>query len=202
ECSACYDDLPMNRQIHCNGRVAHFTCFDCVEMYIKSEVGESRCRVICPAGCGSGFTQQQLDQLSNKQLLEKFAQIQQEKDIRDAGLEDLEECPFCDYKAILPPVEQDFEFRCANPECERVSCRRCKAVSHVPISCEQHAQDNKLNSRHTIEEAMTAALVRSCNKCKKQFVKEFGCNKMTCPSCGNKQCYVCSASVKDYEHFD
>ncbi|KAK3706946.1 hypothetical protein LTR37_012445 [Vermiconidia calcicola] len=184
ECSACYDDLPMNRQIHCNGSVAHFTCFDCVTTYIKSEVGDSRCRVLCTAGCGAGFASNQLNLLSDKQLLDKLSQIQQEKDIRDAGLSDLEECPFCDYKAILPPVEQDFEFRCANPECEK------------------HAKDNKVNTRHKIEEAMTAALIRSCNKCQRSFIKEYGCNKMSCPSCGNMQCYVCSTTLKDYNHFD
>ena len=202
ECSACFDDLPMNRQIHCNGAVAHFTCYDCALTYVKTEVGESRCRVLCTSGCGAGFALDQLNQLSDKLLLMKLAQLQQEKDIRDAGLDDLEECPFCDYKVILPPIEEDFEFRCANPECEKVSCRRCKSASHIPISCEQHAKENKINSRHKIEEAMTAALIRSCNQCKKTFIKEYGCNKMRCPSCGNMQCYVCSVSLKDYNHFD
>ncbi|KAM0716061.1 hypothetical protein Q7P37_008575 [Cladosporium fusiforme] len=202
ECQACFDDLPMNRQIHCQGETAHFTCYSCMEAYIKSEIGESRCRVLCTAGCGSAFEPAQLNLLSDKKLLAKLADLQQEKDIRDAALENLEECPFCDYKAILPPIEEDFEFRCANPECEKVSCRRCKASSHIPISCEQFAKDNKVNSRHKIEEAMTAALIRSCNRCKKQFIKEYGCNKMTCPSCQNLQCYVCSETLKGYEHFD
>ena len=48
---------------------------------------------------------------------------------------------------------------------------------------------------------MTAALVRVCNKCKKEFLKEDGCNKMKCP-CGNSQCYICSKDVVDYGHFD
>lgn len=202
ECQACFDDLPMNRQMHCDGPVAHFTCYECAETYIKSEVSESRCRVLCTAGCGANFAPAQLNLLGNKQLLEQLAELEQEKAIRDAGLDDLEECPFCDYKAIVPPVEEDFEFRCANSECEKVSCRRCKSVSHIPISCEQHAKDNKVNHRHKIAEAMTAALIRSCNKCKKQFIKEYGCNKMTCPSCANLQCYVCSESLKNYDHFD
>jgi E3 ubiquitin-protein ligase RNF216 len=115
ECSACFDDLPINRQIHCDGETAHFTCYECAENYIKSEVGESRCRVLCTAGCGAPFPPNQLNLLSNKELLEKLAELEQEKAIRDAGLEDLEECPFCDYKAVLPPIEEDFEFRCANP---------------------------------------------------------------------------------------
>lgn len=229
QCQACFDDLPMNRQIHCNGDTAHFTCFDCIITYIKSEVGQSRCGVMCTAVCGAGYAHAQLHLLDDKQLLEKLEQLQQQKDIRDADLDDLEECPFCDYKAILPPIEEDFEFRCANSDCEQVSCRRCKAASHIPKSCEEHAKDHKLDSRHKIEEAMTAALVRKCGKCSKPFVKDFGCNKMvslftiyahiwsrplvthatrvltlsqSCPSCGNKQCYVCSASVTDYNHFD
>jgi hypothetical protein len=202
ECQACFDDLPMNRQIHCHGDEPHFTCFSCIETYIKSEIGDSRCRVLCTAGCGAGFEPTQLNLISDKKLLQKLANLQQEKDIREANLDDLEECPFCDYKAIMPPIEENFEFNCANPDCEKVSCRRCKASSHIPISCEQFAKDKKANSRHTIEEAMTAALIRSCNKCKKQFIKEYGCNKMTCPSCRNLQCYVCSETLKGYAHFD
>ncbi|EMC91635.1 hypothetical protein BAUCODRAFT_299630 [Baudoinia panamericana UAMH 10762] len=202
ECQACFEELPMNRQIHCDGAVAHFTCYECLETYIKTEIGDARCNVLCTAGCGSGFAPGQLNQLGNPQLLKKLADLEQEKAIRDAGLDDLEECPFCDFKAIMPPIDEDFEFRCANPECEKVSCRRCKSISHIPASCEQHAKDNKLSSRHKIEEAMTAALVRSCNKCKKQFIKEYGCNKMTCPSCMNIQCYVCSETVQNYDHFD
>ncbi|KAI7217603.1 hypothetical protein KC333_g4114 [Hortaea werneckii] len=202
ECSACFDDLPMNRQVHCDGLTAHFTCYDCITAYIKSEVGESRCRLLCPAGCSAGFAPNQLNLLEDKQLLEKFAELEQEKAIRDAGLEDLEECPFCDYKAILPPIEEDFEFRCANLECEQVSCRRCKSISHIPMSCEQYAKENRISSRHKIEEAMTAAMIRSCNRCKKHFIKEYGCNKMTCPSCRNMQCYCCSQTLKDYDHFD
>ena len=48
---------------------------------------------------------------------------------------------------------------------------------------------------------MTAALIQKCNKCTKPFVKESGCNKMTC-SCGNLQCYVCGESIRDYKHFE
>lgn len=202
ECQACFDELPMNRQIHCDGVIAHFTCFTCAETYIKSEIGESRCRVLCTAGCGSGFPPVQLKLLTDQELIKRLAQLQQEKDIRDAGLEDLEECPFCDFKAIAPPLDVDFEFRCMNPGCEKTSCRRCRLVSHIPKSCEEFAHDNKLDSRHLVEEAMTAALVRSCTKCKKPFIKEEGCNKMTCPSCGNRQCYVCSTSITDYNHFE
>jgi hypothetical protein len=65
----------------------------------------------------------------------------------------------------------------------------------------EYQSENKLTARHAVEEAMTSAFVRECNKCHRPFVKEEGCNKMRC-SCGNAQCFVCSLDVTDYNHFD
>ena len=47
---------------------------------------------------------------------------------------------------------------------------------------------------------MTAAMVRTCNSCKKPFLKDGGCNRMYC-SCGNSQCFICSTTVTAYTHF-
>src|SRR5208282_1462883 len=106
------------------------------------------------------------------------------------------------------PTDRIFE--CLN--CGNYSCRYCHVKSHHPMSCEsntfimvplitEYQAESKLSAKHAVEEAMTDALVRKCNKCEKRFLKEDGCNKMRC-SCGNQQCYVCSANVIDYNHFD
>lgn len=34
--------------------------------------------------------------------------------------------------------------------------------------------DSKLDKRHAVEDAMSAALIRNCPRCKKAFVKEGG----------------------------
>ena len=74
-------------------------------------------------------------------------------------------------------------------------------VRSLPVLLNTEYQaDKKLSAKHIVEEAMTDALIRKCNKCKKPFLKEEGCNKMKC-SCGNQQCYVCSEDVTDYAHF-
>jgi E3 ubiquitin-protein ligase RNF216 len=128
---------------------------------------------------------------------------EQEAVLRMAGIENLASCPFCPFAAEYPPVEENREFRCQAPDCEKVSCRLCKLESHIPKSCEEHAKENGLSIRRQIEEAMSAAMIRKCNKCGTPFVKEEGCNKMTCTrnGCYNVQCYVCSKSCA-YDHFD
>uniref|UniRef100_A0A2H8TSE3 E3 ubiquitin-protein ligase RNF216 n=2 Tax=Melanaphis sacchari TaxID=742174 RepID=A0A2H8TSE3_9HEMI len=52
-----------------------------------------------------------------------------------------------------------------------------------------------------IENKMTEVLIRICYYCKRKFVKEDGCNKMTC-SCGKQMCYICRQPVdSNYTHF-
>jgi hypothetical protein len=125
-------------------------------------------------------------------------------------LADLVHCPFCDFAAILDDPEATI-FECQNELCGVSSCRHCR-VAHYPRTCDrihllktnltqEYRSENKISAKHTVEEAMTAALVRNCNACKKPFFKEEGCNQMTCP-CGNKQCFVCSVDVRGYDHFD
>jgi TRIAD3 protein (E3 ubiquitin-protein ligase RNF216) len=128
---------------------------------------------------------------------------EQEANLRMAGIENLASCPFCPFAAEYPPVEIDKEFRCQAPDCERISCRLCKLESHIPKSCVENAKDNGLSIRRQIEEAMSEALIRKCNKCGTPFVKEEGCNKMTCTrnGCFNVQCYICSKSC-NYDHFN
>lgn len=42
---------------------------------------------------------------------------------------------------------------------------------------------------------------RSCWQCKRKFIKEAGCNKMTC-TCGARMCYICRQPVTNYSHFN
>ncbi|KAF2094612.1 hypothetical protein NA57DRAFT_80411 [Rhizodiscina lignyota] len=211
ECGCCYGDHPLNRMIACNNRDVesiHWLCYGCVKTYVETEIGLSRHNVVCfhVDGCTASFRLSQLRLAVPLPTLERLEKLQQQDDIRLAkeggGLEGLEECPFCDFKADMEvPKDEDREFRCQTDGCGIVSCRFCKLETHVPLSCEEAAKDRGINARHQVEEAMTEALVRSCNKCKNKFIKEFGCNKMTCTVCHNIQCYVCSQNVTDYNHF-
>ncbi|KAF2869837.1 hypothetical protein BDV95DRAFT_88909 [Massariosphaeria phaeospora] len=203
DCQCCFDDFPINRMVSCNGDTIHFVCKDCAKSYVENELGSSRCRPVCFAdtACGGTFTRQQLQSFLSEKSFDRLEHMQQQQDLAAAGLDFLSECPFCDYKAECLPVDVDKEFRCQNPKCRKISCRLCQKDTHIPLTCEEAKKEGNLTVRHVIEEAMSAAMIRYCNRCKHPFVKDYGCNKMSCSRCRNVQCYVCSKDVTDYNHF-
>lgn len=154
-------------------------------------------------GCQAGFSRRQLRDVLGDTIMEKLDTLQQQDEIRRAGLDGLEDCPFCEFQAICPPVEENREFRCYNPECEMVSCRLCNQESHLPKTCQEAKRERGVSERHLVEEAMSEAFIRPCPGCKLKIVKEVGCNKMTCPKCYCMMCYVCKKDItrEGYEHF-
>ncbi|KAL3955429.1 hypothetical protein ACCO45_010992 [Purpureocillium lilacinum] len=60
----------------------------------------------------------------------------------------------------------------------------------------------RLASRATSRGRTFTSVKRVCPRCNTSFVKNAGCNKLTCP-CGYKMCYVCRADLGDegYRHF-
>ncbi len=94
-------------------------------------------------------------------------------------------------------------FQCRAPDCGVSSCLECAKSWLDPHVCYESAT---ASLRTTIEAARTAALKRTCPRCGLGFIKESGCNKMTCV-CGYMMCYVCRQGLgrdeggEGYSHF-
>ena len=134
----------------------------------ETEVGLSKYDLTCMSmdQCSAGFSQDQRSLFLDTNMQVALERIEQETMLRLAGIENLETCPFCPYAAEYPPVEVNKEFRCENPDCEEVSCRLCRKLTHIPKSCAEAELENGHSARRTIEEAMSSAMIRKCNKCK------------------------------------
>jgi TRIAD3 protein (E3 ubiquitin-protein ligase RNF216) len=131
-------------------------------------VGLSKHRLNCMSmdGCDATFARDQKALFLDDKLATALELIEQEEALRMAGIENLATCPFCPYAAEYPPVEENKEFQCENPDCRVVSCRLCRQETHIPKTCQESAKERGHSARRTIEEAMSAALIRKCNKCK------------------------------------
>lgn len=80
-------------------------------------------------GCTAHFGDSELRRVLPPKLLELYERVRQRRDVEAAGLDDMEECPFCDFKMIFEvDADTDKLFRCQNPECEQISCRKCKKI--------------------------------------------------------------------------
>ena len=94
-------------------------------------------------------------------------------------------------------------FQCRSPTCSLPSCLTCHKRWLDPHICYESAT---LSLRTTIEAARTAALKRTCPRCGLGFIKDSGCNKLTCV-CGYAMCYICrqglgkSEGGEGYRHF-
>lgn len=75
----------------------------------------------------------------------------------------------------------------------------CKKPNHLPAKCEDVLDAEK--ARKYIEEELSNTIIRKCHRCFKAFVKEYGCNKMSC-LCGATMCYICKKPDIDYDHFE
>ncbi|TKW55590.1 E3 ubiquitin-protein ligase [Colletotrichum tanaceti] len=206
ECGCCFEEFAQNRMVSCqNPDGCHFFCVGCVQLAAETAIGQSKYELVCMSMdiCEAGFSHQERQKFLTDQLSSALDRIENEAVLRMAGIENLERCPFCPYAAEYPPANTNREFRCDNLDCQKVSCRLCREETHIPKTCEENARDNGIKAEHEIEEAMSAAMIRKCNKCGTPFIKEEGCNKMTCvaANCANIQCYVCSQSC-DYSHFN
>ncbi|RBQ66832.1 hypothetical protein FVER14953_06240 [Fusarium verticillioides] len=205
ECGCCFADTPWNRLVYCKSEDPHAFCINCARRHAETQIGLSKYELECMSmnGCTAGFSHSERQKFLNKKLAAAIDRIEQEANLRMAKLPNLANCPFCHYAEEYPPVDVDREFRCRNDECQITSCRLCKYETHIPNTCQEAAIERGVDLRREVEEAMSKALIRKCNKCSTPFIKEEGCNKMTCTrkGCGNVQCYVCSKSC-DYNHFN
>ncbi|KAI0055178.1 hypothetical protein BV25DRAFT_284450 [Artomyces pyxidatus] len=203
ECGCCFSTYPFDKMIQCPD--THLFCGSCVTAYASTKLGEQNPDLPCmdASGCKMLFPDSELRRILPSKLLELYERVRQRREIEAAALEGLEECPFCEFRVVMDAdADMDKLLRCQNDECGKVSCRKCKKEDHLPKSCEEVEEDKKLGGKHAIEEAMTRALMRNCPKCTKAFIKESGCNKMSCPYCRTMSCYVCRKIIAGYEHFD
>ena len=113
---------------------AHLFCKSCMTSYASNLLGEHNPSIVCmdQSGCKLPFPESELTRFLSSKLLELYHRVKQRKEIEAAGLENLEECPFCEYKCV---IENEMEklFRCENVDCSAITCRACKKPVSIPL---------------------------------------------------------------------
>ena len=108
---------------------AHLFCMTCMKAYVSDRLGQHNPKIVCmdQSGCKAIFTDSELERFLDEKMLSLYHRIKQTKEIEAAGLDGLEECPFCDYKVVIENPEEKL-FRCEKEDCMSISCRSCKKL--------------------------------------------------------------------------
>jgi len=216
-CYCCYDDFPIAELCQCQD--GHLICVDCLKGYAETQIfgmgklgvkGKDDKKPIMQLqcfkdDCKMGFGRDFLLKALPPKTVDRYDELQAQISLDAAGLANLVKCPKCDFRAELD--ERTQVFSCQMESCRFQSCRKCGLdAAHVgKHSCEEAKQRLLASSgKHKVEEALTLAKLRNCPQCNRSFLKESGCNKMTCPNCGCLSCYLCRGKItreEGYRHF-
>ena len=202
ECGCCFGEFPFEEVVQCSD--GHLFCKECLRGYAKEIIfGSSMATATLTCmgeDCDRPFPYSQLEKCLTKSEIEKYQGRLQEDCLAKAKIPNLQQCPFCEFAAIIP--EQEKVLVCMNPVCLKESCKECKEEwkDHFGLKCNEIEKKPQTNLRVSYEERMTMAKIRKCTKCSLTFTKQDGCNKITC-RCGASQCYVCRQPDINYNHF-
>ncbi|KAM0746423.1 hypothetical protein T439DRAFT_138551 [Meredithblackwellia eburnea MCA 4105] len=176
----------------------HLLCLECAALGISARLEADDATLCCLVDlgtCEGTYTPQEAKKFLDEKMMLRWGKMRLNEDVKT--IEGVSGCPHCDYAVLIEDPNITI-LVCQNPECRKSTCLKCREESHHPKTC---LEANPPKRVHDVEEEMTAALIRNCPKCSKKFVKEKGCNKITC-KCGTISCYLCRAIIKGYSHFD
>lgn len=197
ECACCFEKVPSRNTLICPSR-QHIFCHACVCKYVDIELFENQnteIRCMSTAECQSIFEPDMLKPLLSTKSRKKFEERIYVSAAEKLGLVQCE-CPKCHHLGLSP--KKISTFTCKNENCSYKSCRFCHEEAHTPIKCSQVEKKATRSARNIVEEAMSSALIHYCPDCNTPFVKDSGCNIMSCPkrTCDGRICYVCRKDLR------
>eukprot|EP01052_Picozoa_sp_SAG31_P023144 SAG31_NODE_1886_length_6989_cov_6.914514_5_plen_192_part_00 len=147
--------------------------------------GKSDVKLACMSSdgskCSGEFTRSELLRAVGPEKMQHFEKRQADNVLAAARLPNLVRCPRCDSAfQATGSVAIEPTFRCRAVGCGFQWCRLCNEAAHPGSRCETRAETD---TRLAAEERLATASIRTCAGCGNRFVKESGCNKMTCPGC-------------------
>ncbi|KAK9510711.1 hypothetical protein O3M35_005446 [Rhynocoris fuscipes] len=197
ECECCYDsEVLAEDAVTCTE--GHIFCIECFQRSVDVIMGDAKVEFPCFQECSGKFPMTAVKNVLSVKAYNKLVSRIQYREVKAADIPGMEFCPYCDYGVI--PAAADEIFKCQ--KCLAEICRKCNKDYHHPRKCHESEEEYRATQeRIKSEENLTYQVVRICKQCNTEFIKDSGCNKMTCGSCGAFMCYICREIISGYDHF-
>lgn len=203
ECQCCFDEFSFEDLIKCSNASTlykHVFCKECVVGYIESKLNDNSSCTACMKDiadekCGGHYTEQDIKKCLSDEMFVKYENIVEinEANMLAKILPDYKICPFCKKFGII--AENNIQFVLCE-RCKKSWCVLCNKPDHKGYQCGKILDSSDIDEiRKVVEDTLTNALIHKCAICKCEYIKEEGCNLMTCPSCKSYSCYICGMHI-------
>lgn len=219
-CGVCFDDIgALNNLIKCSSSdcyISHIICKNCLLGHITSMLNDGIASNECMfdksekcGGCYSEIDIQNAIGVENREMLNKWNEtLISSEIIKLAGIcDNYLICPLCCRWGCIFDVpagasnRHAFYIPCG--KCGLQWCTLCKRGAHGGRSCyELHflAEDMTAGQWECVidkmlQDVVTRTLTHCCSICGCTYIKEEGCNLMTCPKCNGMSCYICGMKL-------
>lgn len=210
KCACCFDIVPISKSIICTKDSSHVTCEECIKLYIK-ECVNSMIDISClmkHVKCEGSYDETIVIKLMTPNIKIMYDSMKMIHDIQKKHIFTPNSyiCPNCKkYLLILNDSEKTLHFVC--DVCFVSFCVKCNNQADV---CMCTNVNNKMMSDDVMRKIIGAIIdqitIHKCPVCESKYVKDDGCNLITCSSCHSYSCWSCGIQILPinglkYTHF-
>jgi len=214
-CKVCSETFLHIDLIKCSNTTCdnkHLVCSECFEGYINSQIlnniGSYDCMFNPLDICKGEYTTTIIDKIiTNPDTNEKFNTIVTINNLfKIANIcDDYHICPLCRKWGCIVGVSTNTNENMTTIKCEQCHlywCNKCKREEHSIYSCyklnfKEDETEEKQNAivDKMIQDIITKIITRKCSTCGCVYIKEEGCNLVTCEQCYSMSCYLCNTKL-------
>ena len=222
-CKVCLEEFKNEELVKCSTTSLehqHFVCSTCLEGYIHSQlinnIGNNECMFHGAEKCNGIYNDNVIDKvIDNPETKEKWDEMISITNIFKLSniCDNYQICPLCrKWGCIFDTTNSDtinndttnsdtkLTINCQH--CHLSWCNNCKRESHGDDSCyklkfkehETEEQQCEIIDKMILD-TISSIITRKCATCGCAYIKDDGCNLMTCYKCCGMTCYLCNAKI-------
>ena len=224
KCKVCLEDFDNKDLVKCSNTSLehqHFVCSDCLEGYINSQllndIGNNECMFNGAEKCDGVYNNAIIDKvIDTPETKEKWNELITITNIfKIANIcDNYQICPLCrKWGFILDTtnadtingngiINNDTKLTIKCEQCHLSWCNTCKREAHGNSSCyklkfkedENEEQQCEIIDKMIVD-IISNSVTKKCSTCGCAYIKEEGCNLMTCHKCYGMTCYLCNSKI-------